>query len=173
MRKPLFEKSNGSVFLSSVWFQMLWFVAVIGREETLFWLLTGALVTLAYCLYENAQKLRLVMAISSVGIVIDFINWQSGLFTFSIDAFPVWLLLLWVLFGWYSVQMKAIVNRTPRHIVITLVSVFGGFSYYAGQRLGAVEWVFGTPKTLSLLFLEWFLLAYFVTTLLSSRWGKL
>ncbi|MDP2570852.1 DUF2878 domain-containing protein [Vibrio penaeicida] len=173
MLKSLFDKSNGAVLLSSLWFQILWFFAVIGREDTLLWLISGSLITLVYCIYEEAQKLKLVIAISSVGIVIDFLNWQTGLFTFSIDAFPVWLLLLWGLFGWYAVQMSAIVNRTPRYLVLTLVSVSGGLSYFAGHRLGAVEWIFGVPLTLAVLFLEWFLLAYFVTTLLSSRWGKL
>lgn len=166
-------KFNATVLLSSLWFQVLWFVAVVGREEMLLWLLIGALITFAYCAYDHVKKLKPIFAISSLGVLMDMLNWSSGVFSFPSPSFPIWLILLWLVFGWYAVQMKDLVNRTPKYLVLITVSLSGGLSYFAGHKLGAVEWTLGEVLTVPILLLEWFLLAYFVTILFHSRWGKL
>ncbi|CCN82791.1 conserved hypothetical protein [Vibrio nigripulchritudo SFn27] len=169
----MISKSNVPVIASSLWFQGLWFLAVIGRENTQVWLVVASVLTLLFCFVDEVKKLRLIFAVSALGILVDYINWQIGLFTFPSVSFPVWLTLLWGLFGWYAVQMRSLVNRYPRIFVSLLVGVSGSLSYFAGYRLGAVDWELGVLLTLSILFLEWFLLGYFVTKLLSSRWGML
>lgn len=169
----MISKSNVPVIASSLWFQGLWFLAVIGRENTQVWLVVASVLTLLFCFVDEVKKLRLIFAVSALGILVDHINWQTGLFTFPSVSFPVWLTLLWGLFGWYAVQMRSLVNRYPRIFVSLLVGVSGSLSYFAGYRLGAVDWELGVLLTLSILFLEWFLLGYFVTKLLSSRWGML
>ncbi|UAB69294.1 DUF2878 domain-containing protein [Vibrio sp. SCSIO 43132] len=169
----MISKSNVPVIASSLWFQGLWFLAVIGRENTQVWLVVASVLTLLFCFVDEVKKLRLIFAVSALGILVDYINWQTGLFTFPSVSFPVWLTLLWGLFGWYAVQMRSLVNRYPRTFVSLLVGGSGALSYFAGYRLGAVDWELGVLFTLSILFLEWFLLGYFVTKLLSSRWGML
>ena len=166
-------KFNAPILLSSLWFQVMWFVAVIGREGTFVWLLIGTLITLAYCAYENVKKIWLIIVLSTLGVGLDFLNGYAGLFTFPKNHFPVWLIMLWVIFGWYAVQMKDLVNRTPQRLVLLLVSLSGGLSYFAGYKVGAVAWGLGVAVSLPVLFLEWLLLAYFLTTLFRSRWGKL
>lgn len=143
------------VFLSSTWFQLCWFAAVLGTYQWQWVTLFLTLATLLYCLKTDASSLKSIGVIVTIGLVLDTLNQQLSVFVFPTLWLPVWLLCLWVLFSWYAYQLKSILYRFPK----TYVSIVGGLggtaSYFAGYKLQAVEFGFSVGTTLMILFVEW------------------
>ncbi|MGR5237756.1 DUF2878 domain-containing protein [Vibrio alfacsensis] len=146
------------VFLASTWFQLCWFLAVLGTYQWQWVTLILTLATLFYCWRTQASSLKNIGVIVSAGLVLDTLNKQFSIFIFPTQWLPTWLLCLWVLFSWYAYQLKPILYRFPK-IYVSLVGGFGGTaSYFAGYKLQAVEFGFNTSTTLAILFLEWCLI---------------
>lgn len=143
------------VFLASTWFQLCWFVAVLGTYQWQWVTLFLTLATLLYCLKNDASSLKSIGVIVTFGLVLDTLNQQLSVFVFPTLWLPVWLLCLWVLFSWYAYQLKSILYRFPK-IYVSIVGGLGGTaSYFAGYKLQAVEFGFSVGTTLMILFVEW------------------
>jgi hypothetical protein len=80
----------------------------------------------------------------------------ANVFAFTSVLLPFWLVMLWLGFGAFVWCMREIVVRYS----LLLLSLFGGLggamSYFAGYRLGAVEWPMGVEQTVIIVFVCWF-----------------
>lgn len=135
-------------------FQLLWFSAVIGRNDWLW--LPLSLIALHFIFTPSRAKDWHVIPLALIGIVIDaFLTW-GGVFAF--DNFPIWLGLLWIGFVLTLGHSMVWLRRLPPALLVPLGAVAGTASYLAGWKLEAVDFPLGlTWSVLALLFL-WSLL---------------
>ncbi|MGR5131878.1 DUF2878 domain-containing protein [Vibrio alfacsensis] len=143
------------LFIASTWFQLCWFLAVLGTYQWQWVTLILTLATLFYCWRTQASSLKHIATIVSTGLVLDTLNKQFSVFIFPTQWLPVWLFCLWVLFSWYAYQLKPILYRFPKIYVSIIGGLGGTASYFAGYKLQAVEFGFSTGVTLAILFVEW------------------
>ncbi len=158
---------NRRVLIASIWFQSLWFVAVIGREQTLWLLFLGVVVTYAWSIKERVIPTRLPIIVC-LGLAVDALNGQLGIFGFSNTlalGLPAWLILLWLMFSWYAVMMEPVLIRVHPLLVVVSGAVGGTLSYYAGFRFGAVTLPQGTLPMLLTVAFEWTLLSAIIVKL--------
>ena len=133
------------LWFNALWFQTTWFCLVLGRETLL--PVSGALLILHLALVRDtwAELLRL-STVAAIGISIDALLSYNGLFSFPGDVLvPLWMCCLWLSFATTLTRSLAWLGRRP--IVTALVGAIAlPLNYWAGQRLGAVEF----PQTLAL-----------------------
>ncbi|NRF62409.1 DUF2878 domain-containing protein [Vibrio coralliilyticus] len=142
----------------SLWFQIVWIIAVFGQEK-LQWLAVSLVVgTYVYSQLVAPIKLERVFLMALFGVMVDYANMALGIFRFEFNEFPIWLMALWFIFVWYAYFLVPIVSRFS----ILLVPIFGGvggaLSYLAGEKLGAVYFPLPTTTTLLVLMVEWLLI---------------
>jgi hypothetical protein len=129
-------------------FQAGWFACVLGGAS-LDYVWAGTLIALVIVAVHlmRANNIRneaiLISLTGIVGTAWDSSLMNAGLFTFFNGAVisglvPVWMILMWALFATtLNVSMKWMKGR------YLLAAMFGGIggpiAYYAGHRLGAVE----------------------------------
>ncbi|EKO3844258.1 DUF2878 domain-containing protein [Vibrio harveyi] len=146
------------VFLASTWFQLCWFLAVLGTYQWQSLTLILTLLTIVHCWRVESFALKRIAMVVFVGLVLDTLNKQLSVFIFPTTWLPLWLTCLWVLFSWYAYQLKSILYRFPK-IYVSIVGGLGGTaSYFAGCKLEAVEFGFSVSATLAILFVEWCLM---------------
>lgn len=146
------------LLLISTWFQIVWFLAVVGREP---WqLLTVSLVALTLLISVRSTHFKLArfLLLFAFGVFVDYLNLSLGLFSFESSSFPIWLGALWAIFLWYAYYLLPLLNRYPFGLVSMLCGVAGALSYFAGMKLGAVQFPIGAGATLAVLFAEWVLI---------------
>lgn len=129
-------------------FQISWPACVLGAAKG--WVWTGVLVVGVLALWQlnrrNRHPLdgRMVAICLTLGLVLDSAWVQLGLLQFampwpSADLAPFWIMLLWLALALVINHSMAAFKRR-----LGLLFVFGllgsPMSYYAGSRLGAVEW---------------------------------
>ncbi len=144
------------LFLISLWFQMLWFVAVVGREEYQI-VLFGAVIA-SYVLTLRQLQGGLVFFTVVIGLGLDSLNSLLHILEFERAGLPLWLIALWVIFAWYLFQMKQILTKYPTKVIALAGALGGAMSYFAGYKLGAVQWPLNNLLTFTILFVEWGLL---------------
>lgn len=142
------------------WFNLIgfnacWALLVIVREP---WTQAVALAFIAahFLFVAQGDEKRRVALVMLAGVIIDGILTQQGWFVFTpaVPWIPAWLMLLWACFACtLEHSIKWSLNRWP--VAVVLGAVAGPFSYWAGQRFGAVE--FGQPlmMTLAVLAIIW------------------
>jgi hypothetical protein len=160
-----------SVLIASIWFQALWFLAVLGREATLIPLFMLVVATYIWSIKQQTLTVSIVL-IFAMGFAVDFMNYRVGLYHFdgaNLLGLPLWLTLLWCMFAWYAVMMKPVINRFHPLVVIGFSAVGGTLSYLAGARFGAVGLPFGTLHSASVLAVEWVLIAFVIIKLTKSN----
>lgn len=135
-------------WFNALWFQSTWFCAVLGREPLL--PATLALIGLHLLLVpRRLSELRQLALLGGLGMAVDSGLSLLGVFRFSGDVLlPLWLVCLWLAFSATLGRSLAWFGARP-----WLAGVAGGIAfplnYFAGSRLGAVE--FGWPLWQSLL----------------------
>lgn len=141
--------------LISIWFEVLWLVAVLG-QETLQWI-TAALVTLtlAWSLWRPTVAVGRICAVAVAGVAMDVANLHLGLFSFINPHLPVWLITLWFAFAWFAAFAIPAVSHLPTWLVSIATGLGGSLSYWAGYRFGAVDFDLPVFYTVLALFLEW------------------
>jgi hypothetical protein len=148
------NKSTRLLLIKSLWFQLIWLLAVIGRNN---WQDLLALLILATLLMDNhllRNKFPILLLLLP-GLLMDFLFFNLGIFVFiQGDYFPLWLALLWVAFTWYFLQIAAFLATLPIALQALLGGVAGTTSYWAGVVLNAVQWPMGWI-TFVILFVWW------------------
>lgn len=130
-------------------FQLAWPACVIGAAHEIYW--TGLLVVGALFVWQlnrhNRHPLdfRMLVVCLGLGFVLDTLWIQLGLLDFAMawpssQFAPFWIMLLWISVALViNHSLSAFKNR------LWLLAIAGGvgspFSYFAGSRFGAVEWV--------------------------------
>lgn len=147
----------------SFWFNLLgfnivWALLVIVRDP---WTQAVALLFIAvhFLVIAGNGEARRVALIMLAGTIIDGLLTRQGWFIFdpAVPWIPAWLILLWACFACtLEHSLRWSLKKWP--VAAALGAIAGPFSYFAGQRFGAVE--FGQPLfiTLGLLAAIWALI---------------
>ncbi len=143
------------LFLMSLWFQALWFLAVVGRQEYLILLVGAVIATYAFTLRQLQGGLIFFSVI--IGLGLDSLNSSLHILEFERAGLPLWLIALWVIFAWYLFQMRQVLTKYPPTAVALVGALGGAMSYFAGYKLGAVQWPLGNLITFTILLFEWLL----------------
>lgn len=150
----------------STWFQILWFVAVIGRESWQWLALIVVTLTWVASYFLSRFNLARCALIVILGVAVDSLNMAMGWFNFSSPTIPLWLLALWGIFSWYAFYLHPIVSRFPLSAVSMIGGGAGALSYLAGAKLGAVSFEMPTLPMIAILFVEWVVVVYLIMRVL-------
>lgn len=135
-------------------FQLLWFVAVLGRNE---WVVLGVLIVILHFLFSPLRGSDWqVIPIALIGMAVDSLFTFSGLFAFQ--SFPIWLGVLWIGFVLSLGHSLAWLHRLPRWTLAPIGAVTGTLSYIAGWKLQAVDFPQGYLLTAGALAVAWALI---------------
>ena len=135
------------VVANAVGFNIVWFITVFGAARGLAWAGPAALAIFATIQVSMAARPRYDLAAMAVfaaaGIVIDSAWSLSGAVQYaagwpSPHFAPLWLVTLWAAFALTLGHSLAWLR--PRVGLASMFGMFGGgFSYWVGARVGAVE----------------------------------
>ena len=142
----------------SVWFQCIWFAAVIGNQQLQWLTVVLACCTVLVSLKVDPVKLQHIVGLAILGMLFDLANMYFGLFKFDSIGIPVWLAALWFAFVWYAYFLAQKFYYLPLWGVSLLGGAGGTLSYIAGEKLGVVEFPNGMLATSAIVFVEWMLI---------------
>ncbi len=138
-----------SLITNLLLFQLGWFAVVLGGAYDQ--VLLGSMIAMAVIAYhfyraaDVAQELRLLMLALIFGFVFESIITSQGLARYSHGQVfnyiaPLWMILMWPLFATtLNLSMRWLKNLAP--LLIALIgALLAPLAYYAGNRLGAVEY---------------------------------
>ncbi|WP_254068212.1 DUF2878 domain-containing protein [Vibrio aestuarianus] len=143
------------LWLVSVWFQILWLVAVLGTYAWQWVTVCLVLATFIYTVIKQPIALERVIILAFIGIAIDLLNMEFDVIVFPTSQFPIWLMALWFAFSWYAYYIVQYVNRFPSALVSMIGGISGCLCYWAAQRLGSAQFGLPTLAVLLILWLEW------------------
>ena len=136
-----------------IFFQAGWLACVLGGANSQPWIGTlSAVVIVGYHLLRaNAPRMELTLIIitvllgaawDSLLVWLNWISYTSGMW--SPDFAPHWILALWALF---ATTLNVSLRWMKSHLWLAMASgaIAGPLAYYAGNRLGAVQ--FTDPTT--------------------------
>lgn len=136
-----------NLIINIIGFQFGWFAAVLGGANQLAWLGTAAaLIIVAIHLFRSpgpGKEARLIMVAALIGLA-----WESALVSLDIMSYPSgtlvpglaphWIVAMWMLFATtLNVSFRWLRHRARLSAV--LGAAFGPLAFYAGHRLGGVE----------------------------------
>ena len=151
-----------SLIFNALWFQCCWIGAVVLQNYVI--LLTLLAVHFMWFVQFSKAELKATLCCAGIGIVIDQLLTHNQLFIFATPWIPAWLALLWWCFCCsigHSLQFLR--GR------MLICSVFGGIggaaSYYAGSKLGAVDFYYTELTSVLVIGVVWaFLCPILVST---------
>jgi hypothetical protein len=141
--------SRMAFVLNIALFQLGWFACVLGAAHGFVW--QGALVALAIVAWhiaragEPRRELALVACAAALGVAFESLLVQSGWIRFGggtlvEGAATYWMVALWALFATtLNVSLRGLRHRG--WLAALLGAIGGPLAYYAGARLGALEFV--------------------------------
>lgn len=146
---PSFARQlSDKAWFNALWFQSTWFCTVLGRDDLLFVSL-GLIGLHLFLVPRRRLEMRQLALLGGIGIAVDTGLSLIGVFQFAGGVLmPGWLVCLWLAFSTTAGRSLAFLGDRP-----WLAALAGGLvfplNYFAGSRLGAVE--FGWPLWQSLL----------------------
>ncbi|GAA5645172.1 DUF2878 domain-containing protein [Vibrio proteolyticus] len=161
------------LIIASTWFQLLWFLAVLGQTAYQYWMLAAVALTYLVSWQALSVRGRWIGVIALLGCGVDWVNSQANVLIFPQASLPVWLVALWFIFAWYATFLVPVVSQYPLRFVSIVGGVAGSLSYWAGFKLGAVQFGFDTFWSLFLLWLEWAILVAIIIRVLSHEKNSL
>jgi hypothetical protein len=152
-------------------FELVWFACVAGAGHD--WQWTGALLSLAFVMLTLAitrtRKADLILVISAVlaGSLLDTLWAASGILGYAASPWvglaPPWIWGLWASFAITLNHSFAWLRF--RYLMMALLGALAApLSYYAGAKLGAVQWL-RPGWALGMLPVSWALLLYLLCRL--------
>lgn len=152
--KNVFNIANFIGF-QAIWFTSIWF----GND--LIWLALLLILAHVYWVEVKEVELTLLLGCATIGIGIDSFFTVTGVYIFTpVPQFlpiPLWLVAIWLGFAaTLRHSLRYLMNNTLWAIIAGAVA--GPLSYFAGQRLGAVEFGYDIATTLIILSVTWALL---------------
>ena len=138
-----------SIITNILLFQLGWFACVLGGAHG--YTLLGSLVAVGIILFhcyratDKSSEIRLLVLAFSIGFIFESIVTWQGLARYNHGQFydviaPHWMIFMWPLFATtLNLSMRWLKNLAP--ILTGLFgAVFAPLAYYAGYKLGAVEY---------------------------------
>ena len=154
---------SGPVLINAAVFQALWFACVIGGAKGILWpaivLMLGMLVWQMAEHRRHVSDLKLVLVAVILGLLVDSIWINMGLMEFS-DKRPIaWLSPVWIVMMWVGFALTinhSLAWLTAHPLLPAATGLFGGpMAYYAGLKLGAVEYLADPMLVSALLGIAW------------------
>lgn len=154
---------SGPIFINGFIFQALWFACVLGGANQIIWPCILLLaIMMAWQLKpgnRHTTDLRLIGCALVMGLIVDTAWTLLGFMEFSdtrpIYPFsPIWMLVMWIGF---ALTINHSLKWLKTHWALPWAMGFygGPAAYYAGLKLGAVEYLIGTFKMSIILALVW------------------
>ncbi len=135
------------VLINFTAFQVGWFSSVLGAANGMPWLGPVVFIAVLSLHLRGAQRpdleIGLVLACGIVGTWFDSLLVATGWVAYPAGQFstvmaPYWIITMWMLFATtLNVSMGWL--RGKRLLAAVLGAAAGPASYYAGQKLGAIE----------------------------------
>lgn len=147
--------------INAVWYQALWFTAILS-QTTYEWTLALLLLLHLFLVPNWRTELKVMLACGLVGITADSILTQFGIYVFAPDPslagvplpIPFWLMAIWI--GFSGTLLHSFSFFMTRPIIGTLiVASVAPFSYMAGVRFGAVGFGPEAPITMMIIGAVW------------------
>lgn len=151
-------------FFNIAGMQVGWFACALGAADGYPWAGPAVVaIYLAVFLFQSSalrQDAEFILLAALAGAIIDGLLRGSGFFIYQsavpeIDWIaPVWIIAMWMLFATtFNASLRWLRERPFSALLLGLL--FGPLSYYAGQRLGAIDFVYPNMVTLPALALLW------------------
>ncbi len=128
-------------------YQIGWLACVLGAGAGRAWEGAGlALILLAAHLIlvrDRGSELKLILAAAILGLVIDSLQLNAGVFRYPggtpiAGLAPPWIVVLWMQFG--TLLHFGLAWLSGRYLLAGLLGFVGGpLSFFAGERAGAIE----------------------------------
>lgn len=128
-------------------YQIGWFSCILGASRG--YPISGAFCALLMMIIHlllaesRSAELRLMLYACLVGIVIDSVQQELGVFTFKMEPdwplwLPLWVLIIWAQFA--TLFHYALYWLSGRYLLGAVFGLLGGpLAYWGGIRLGAAE----------------------------------
>ena len=172
-------KANRSALIISMLFNAYWFLCVVIQEQA--WFLLLALLVAGFVFDKTvalAAPLIALIGLSGDAMLTGFgififdeslYNLSSGSLGFfeALATIPSWLVFLWLGFGTYAWLLRAVLMKHAGSLFFLLCAFSGSSSYYAGMKLGAVNFSESLTTTLMLLFALWAVYGWIFASLIS------
>jgi hypothetical protein len=141
------KPTGSALFINVAAFQVGWFACVWGAAHGLAW--AGTATVIAVVLWHLLQAHRpgeeaaLLLVVGLIGAVWDSASSSLGWTSFpsqttAAGTAPYWMIALWPLFATtFNVSLRWL--KPHLRLAALLGAVGGPISYYAGARLGALE----------------------------------
>ena len=150
-----------SLWLNALLFQATWFACVLGAAMGQSWLgaVPLAMLALQVARRPRAGDLRLVTSALAVGLCLSWMWQRSGVLAYASPGpiagqAPAWIAMLWVAFALtFNHSLRWLVRRPLLALVFGLIG--SPASYFAAQRLGAVEFLVAPGTALVLIGVAW------------------
>lgn len=158
--------------LNLVFFQTLWFGAVLGAGAyALHWLAIGTLIPISVLAWYSPTRqadFTLAGVALAVGIIADNLWVYVGILDFPGHSFaPYWIGFLWYGLG-LTINHSLSWFRDRTLLGPLIVGLFAPLSYFAGERLGAVSVL--EPQMTPIISLSWIALFFALTQL--ATWQR-
>lgn len=138
-----------SMLLNFLMFQIGWFACVLGAANDL--ALTGSFLAIAvialhlYAVDNRSQETRIIVIAMFIGLVFESAMVYGGLAIYTTGMVnesltPYWMVLMWALFAMTANHSMSWFKRQNAVLVSLAGAVFAPLAYFAGYRLGAVQY---------------------------------
>jgi len=139
-------------------FKLTWVLLVVWQNALLLPATTALLLSL--WLHPAIKRSVLpALRIAFSGLVLDQVLTLSGVFVFTNTSLPnlvpIWLLLLWLVYGQALTLGLAFLQKLPLWAQALCGAVCGAGSYSAGLHFGAVQFGLPLPVAVTLLAVLW------------------
>lgn len=145
--RPVLSGRRQRLLANAVAFQLGWPVCVLAGSA---WAVAavGAYLVIHFAWVSRIPgEWRAIGAVAAIGIAVDVLSLQAGLFRVPGGGFPLWLAALWLLFA--TTLNHCLAWLRGRWMLAALLGSLGGTaSYVAGVRLGAAS--FGAIPVVSI-----------------------
>lgn len=158
-----------------LFFQASWFSAAFYTQHAV-WIISGLL--LAHFLLSPTKWADFkLLPLAFLGICVDKLHFTLGTFSnpvsfTAIDTFfPLWLILLWIMFVVTLNHSLSWLLNKPLAVIVGFGACGGTLSYWAGIQAGALSYHWSTLVLIPILMLSWGIL--FTVLLFGARYLNL
>lgn len=149
-------KGPNPAIRNMLWYQSIWFLAVLGGSATVS--IIGMLLIWHVARSTNrVAELIIIVGCGGCGYLADSVISALGIYRFPAGSAlpaPLWLLGLWL--GFAGSLQHSLAYLTDRPLLLVIFGAVGApFSYLAAARFGAVDFPYGNVATLTLVSLTW------------------
>jgi len=125
--------------INAAGFQVCWFACVLGGS---LWALPAVILFMSWHQQiADRREWLLIATLTAAGTLADTLWYQIGILSFpdyDLPVIPAWLALLWLAFS-ATLLHSLYIFFSKAWLIAPLSAVAAPFSYYAGQRFGAID----------------------------------